>query len=526
ANKNSRHFTYRACYIVALIYWLGNLYWMAQVTAAGCITFCIYTAAFWPLLAFAFRFSFGKIPLFIAAPIFIVAAERLQGLFLSGFFWKFLAHSQYRETNLIQIADIFGAAGVTFLVAMTSGLAAEILLNRSKKLLSILNLMVQTIIVAAAITGSIMYGNYRIEQTPACITQGPMIGSVQTNFPQSVKDSELLKDSEFMLKDLFQKNKESAQAGAEIIAWPETLVQANLDKRVLKVSRQDAKYITYHNLIAEQAKKTAYLLVGASGGTTDINEKGEIYLDKKYNSAFLYTPQGLQYPNQYDKMHLVPFGEVIPFKKDTKLHEFFIKFTPYNYDYSLDAGSNYTIFEMTSTKRATPKKYRFSVIICYEDTIPALNRRFVVDQYGKKQIDWIFNISNDGWFVKFNEKETIPTIELPQHTVTCVFRAIENRISIIRSVNCGISGMVDTLGRFRDDYIAGNLPKKVMQRKAIAGWFNDIVPIDNRVTFFSKYGQWLDSYCVVFLLTIFCWAIINKINSRNVEKDAENEKCY
>ena len=84
--------------------------------------------------------------------------------------------------------------------------------------------------------------------------------------------------------------------------------------------------------------------------------------------------------------------------------------------------------------------------------------------------------------------------------------------------------MVDTLGRFRNDYIAGNLPKKVMQRKAIAGWFNDIVPIDKRVTFFSKYGQWLDSYCVVFLLIIICWAVINKFNNKKTGKDTQNEK--
>ena len=525
ANKNNRHFTYRACYIIALAYWLGNLYWMSYVTVAGWITFCIYTAAFWPLLAFALRFAIGKIPLFIAAPIFIVAAERLQGVFLGGFFWKFLAHSQYQNIKLIQIADIFGAAGVSFLIAMVSGLIAEILLNRSKKKISIINLAAQTIIVASAIVASVMYSNYRIEQTPANITPGPVVGAVQTNFPQSFKNSELQKDSDFMLNDLFQKNKESAQAGAEIIAWPETLVQASLDKRILKVVEQNSKHLTYHKMIANHAKDTAYILAGASGGSTEINEKLEIYLDKKYNSAFLYTPDGSQAPCQYDKIHLVPFGEVLPFKKDIPwLHEFFVSLTPFEYDYSLDYGTHYTIFEMTTRKSPTPKKYRFSVIICYEDTVPSLNRRFVLDENSNKQIDWIFNISNDGWFVKFKESKTIPTIELPQHTVVCVFRAIENRISIVRSVNCGISGMVDTLGRFRNDYTAGNLPKKVMQRKAIAGWFNDIVPIDKRVTFFSKYGQWLDSYCVVFLLIIFCWAVIHKFNGKRTGKDSGNEK--
>ena len=111
-----------AAYLVSLFCWLGNLYWVAPVTWPGWLAFCMYTAMLWPILGFTVRFCrVKKIPMFIVVPILIVAIERLQGLFLGGFYWRHLSHSQYANITIIQIADIFGAAGVTFLVAMVNG---------------------------------------------------------------------------------------------------------------------------------------------------------------------------------------------------------------------------------------------------------------------------------------------------------------------------------------------------------------------------------------------------------------------
>ena len=116
-------------YLISLFYWLGNLYWIGPLTISGWIAFCLYTALLWPILALCLRYCrTKKIPLFLAVPVLFVGAERLQGLFLGGFFWRFLAHSQYANITLIQIADIFGAAGVSFLIAMVNGLLAELII--------------------------------------------------------------------------------------------------------------------------------------------------------------------------------------------------------------------------------------------------------------------------------------------------------------------------------------------------------------------------------------------------------------
>ncbi|HUV64805.1 MAG TPA: hypothetical protein VMW24_12970, partial [Sedimentisphaerales bacterium] len=117
-------------YLACFFYWLGNLYWLVPVTVAGWLVFCLYTALLWPVLTLCLRYCRARgIPLFLAAAVLIVGVERMQGLFLGGFFWRFLAHSQYENITLIQIADIFGAGGVSFLVAMVNGLVAELVID-------------------------------------------------------------------------------------------------------------------------------------------------------------------------------------------------------------------------------------------------------------------------------------------------------------------------------------------------------------------------------------------------------------
>jgi apolipoprotein N-acyltransferase len=139
-------------------------------------------------------------------------------------------------------------------------------------------------------------------------------------------------------------------------------------------------------------------------------------------------------------------------------------------------------------------------MICYEDTVPAIARRFALDEQGTKRLDWLVNISNDGWFVRFKDEKVMPSVELAQHATVCAFRAIENRLAIVRSVNTGISCLIDSSGRIVNGFLAGTLPPNTMARTGMPGWFLDRVPIDRRTTFFSKYGEWLGFCCEVCLI--------------------------
>jgi len=542
-------------YIVSLCYWLGNLYWVFPITFAGWAAFCVYTAVLWPIVALCLRYCrIKKIPLFLASGVLFVGAERLQGFFLGGFFWRFLAHSQYHNITIIQIADIFGAAGVSFLIAMVNGLLAELILDaqccvkqktedRRQKAegrisircppSSVLCSLTKIAIVCSMIAATIFYGRWRINQSSKFITNGPLIASLQSNVPQSVKREALRaeakvaeKTSQTIFDELMQQSKAAVGAGAELIIWPETMVQATLNPEVLDVVEPEHPWKVFDQALRDHSKNNAFLLVGAFGGKPD---KTKTELAERYNSAFLYKKDGRQYEKRYDKIHLVLFGEVLPFRKSFPLlFNLLMKFNPYGFDHSLEAGSEYSIFEMTDSRS---QDYKFSVMICYEATIPEIARRFALERPhvkrgakylappfrrgSQKRIDWLVNISNDGWFVRFEKEKVSPSTELPQHAATCVFRAVENRVSIVRSVNTGISCLIDSLGRIKNGFSAGTLPHDAMQRKGIAGWFADEMPIDKRVTFFSKHGQWLDFCCAVCLgLFLIIQMIGNRLNNK------------
>ena len=497
-------------YVISLFYWLGNLYWIVPVTIVGWIAFCLYTALLWPILALCLRYCrTKKIPLFLASAVLVVGIERMQGFFLGGFFWRFLAHSQYQNITLIQIADMFGTAGISFLIAMVNGLLAELIIvarlalarkqGGQKNIFKIIQLP-KVALVCAAVVATIIYGRWRIGQEDQCVKPGPYVASLQSNVPQSVKRS--FKSSEDLFNGLMEHSKAAVQADAELIVWPETMVQATLNPEVLRLLEPSHPWKIFDKALREHSKDTAFVLVGAYGGKPEIRENLEVYLAQRYNSAFLYKRDGEKAAESYNKIHLVPFGEVLPFRKSCLwLYNFLMKFTPYNYDYSLDAGTEYTIFEMTNPYNET-RDYKFSVMICYEGTVPAIARRFALDKQGTKRIDWLVNISNDGWFVRFKDGKVLPSAELAQHAVVCAFRAVENRLAVVRSVNTGISCLIDSSGRIRNGFLAGNLPPKTMERTGMPGWFLDRISIDRRTTFFSKFGEWLGFCCQVCLILL------------------------
>jgi len=490
-------------YVISLFYWLGNLYWLVPVTIAGWIAFCLYTALLWPILAMFLRYCRAKkVPLFLASAILIVAIERLQGFFLGRFFWRFLAHSQFQNITIIQIADIFGTAGLSFLIAMVNGMLAELIIAARQKNLFKIAPLLKAALVCLAVTGAIIYGRWRISQEEQYVEPGPYIASLQSNVPQSVKRS--LKSGRELFDGMIENSKVASKTQADLIVWPETMVQGYLNPNVLRILKLTDPLnlsIVFDQKLREHAKDNAFILVGALGGQLAFEGDSIAYLAKRYNSAFLYKKDGEKAPQVYSKIHLVPFGEVLPLRKSMSwFYELLmrIKFIPYNFDYSLDAGTEYTVFEMTDPNKI--QDYKFSVMICYEGTVPAIARRFALDKQGTKQIDWLVNISNDGWFVRFKDGKVLPSAELPQHAATCAFRAVENRLPIVRSVNTGISCFIDSAGRIRDGFLAGTLPPDAMSRTGMPGWILDRISIDKRTTFFSKNGEWLGFCCELCLI--------------------------
>ncbi len=499
-----------AAYLVAAGYWLFNLSWLMPVTGPGYIVFALWQSVYWPVLALTVRFvRLKRWPLTVFAPVIFVGAEAIQSVLFTGFSWFFLAHSQYRILPLIQISDIFGALGVSVLVALVNGLLADAILERQAR-----HSLGRLFWGKAAVTGVLLaaavgYGVYRLEQTPAFVHDGPVVGSVQSNVPSHIKEE--TKNAQLLLGSLLEMSQASIDAGAALVAWPETMVLAAMNPGYLMYMSPDSEPQRFHRQILAHAEDQAYILFGAHSARV-ARVGSELNVTDQYNSAFLYRPDGAADPKRFDKIHLVPFGEYIPFRHTAPwLYRIILNLSPYDYDYNLTAGQTYTVFRFNDEDRA----YRFGVLICYEDTHATIARRMTLAENGVKRVDFLANLSNDGWYVRYRDGEVIPSAELSQRMAISVFRSVENRIAIIRSSNTGISCLIDSTGRIRDSFKAGTLPERAIERQAVEGWFNDTIPIDSRITLFSCHGRWLDAVFGAALTGIFVRAMLERFIKRH-----------
>ena len=187
----------------------------------------------------------------------------------------------------------------------------------------------------------------------------------------------------------------------------------------------------------------------------------------KYNAAILFEP-GSKTVKSYNKIHLVPFGEYIPFLESMPWLMFF---TPYHNGYvpTLNFGEETNVLNLGG--------YRIAVGICFEDTVPHLIRQFFADAPRDAQPDLLVDLSNDGWFHG--------SAELDMHLAVSVFRTIENRVPLARSVNTGLSALIDGNGR-----ILQTLPRLTEGVLAVT------VPLDGRTGLYSTLGDWLGLSCL------------------------------
>jgi apolipoprotein N-acyltransferase len=133
--------------------------------------------------------------------------------------------------------------------------------------------------------------------------------------------------------------------------------------------------------------------------------------------------------------------------------------------------------------RGSDREYRFGVTICYEDVIPHLYRHFVGGVDGRKRVDFMLSISNDGWFGHGAQQ--------PQHLANCAFRAVENRVPIARAVNTGVSGFIRPDGTWYD--VVGEPPQH--PAAGGAGTRTATLMLDSRVSIYSLYGDMFAILC-------------------------------
>jgi apolipoprotein N-acyltransferase len=510
-------------YLAGVIFWAVGLYWLTWITLVGYVVLIFYLGAYWLAAAAALRAAFQRRwPMWLTLPVVWVALEyaRAYALWpvldseLAGFPWFCLAHSQHTCTRLIQIADVTGQYGVSFFVAMVNGAVLDVLawalLGRGvgRRAWRIVVPLAAAAVAAAALLG---YGTFRLGQQTT--RPGPKLGVVQLAFPISLAGRSASPQEIF--SQHLHMSEQFKRAGLDLVVWPESMLgfqwmrpsywfQFDPDAvgaagPLYTPAEQERIRVYQQSLRRLQAllgELDCPLLAGGSMPSAGRARAEGL----NTNSALLFRlDEGgrVALRGRYDKMHLVPFSEYVPFKESwTGLHKLLRRFVPEVMP-QLDPGTNRVRLEIPC--KTAGESVRFAVPICYEGVFARVCRRLAT-QDGQKRVDMLVNLSNDGWFIYEGRKYLFagPPIrhasaELDQHLAQYVFRAVENRVPVIRAVNTGISAHVDSNGRVL------SVVEHEGRRKMIGGKLVAQTLVDRRASLYSRFGD-------VFARVICCVA--------------------
>lgn len=390
--------------------------------------------------------------LFIAAAF--TAAEYI---FPSVFPWR-IGYSQIRIPDLVQIADITGVYGVTFIAALSSAVLYQLIIAVRMK--TNRYPWPAAVVLLILLAGSLGYGGVRLETVRKTVAGAKKIrvALLQPNVPFDEKfDPELANQHN---RELFQMSVQAAARHADLVIWPETGYRSPI---LGGSKRLD---------IPVSIPAGTYLYIGAN--VYDKVAGGY----NAHNSVLAVAADG-SIVGRYDKHHLFPFGEYLP------LSDVFPILKKYS-----GPISNFTAGTGPPVQKF-PNGIIVGPLICYEDIFPGLSRRAVND--GARLL---VNQTNDAWFGH--------TAAPYQHLQLARFRTIENRLSMIRATNSGVTAVVSPTGK-----LTRQLP--TFRRGMIV---TDIA-LPEIKTFYTAYGDVFAVLCLVSVVISLGWREIKRRRAGN-----------
>jgi apolipoprotein N-acyltransferase len=499
-------------YLSGFLWYLGNCYWiyqtmnlyggLAKPTSAGIlILFCLYLglyhALFGALIGAFRRLPLGRNYILLLAPFVWVAVELARAR-ITGLPWDLLGITQIDNALLTRLAPIAGAYGLSFVIALVNALWLMRFTLRERR-------YTRSTLSVAGVLLFILYvvGTQRLPRIPQAratatatlVQENLEVGAADTGPQFSTR--ELLNSFSYLSRypapsflagipelpgtpEVVLLHKSNSPEGtdqtqtwiphSDLIVWPESPAP---------FQENDPQFRDAISTLALQSG--ASIIVGNIGidrvppGDRDADDNRGYRL---YNSADFVTPDGT-FAGRYDKMHLVPFGEYVPFKRF-----FFFAKNLLNEVGTFDPGRNREVF--------TTGGHTYGVFICYESVFADEIR-----QYELKGAEVLVNISNDGWYGD--------TSAAWQHLNMVRMRAIENHRWILRSTNTGVTAAIDPRGRVT---MAAPRHRRTSLHVAF-GYEHDI-------TFYAAHGDLFAYLCALITTLAFAAGLLPRYRSEPV----------
>jgi apolipoprotein N-acyltransferase len=454
-------------YFVAGLYWIGIAFLVDAKTFAWLIPFAVLGLPAYLALFTAVAFAVARL-LWMRGPSRILAlattltvAEWLRGHVLTGFPWNAFGYALTEPLALAQAASLIGIWGVTFLAVWLFASPALLADERGDTRRPWLAILIPVAIVAAL--GG--YGAMRLARTPTQLVAGVKLRIMQPNLPQDEKFNygvrKQVMERYLALSDRATGPDATGVKDATHLIWPESAFPFFLQREPEAMAQ-----------IANLLPPTAVLIVGAARPATTAPTPGVL---RAYNSIYIIDHDGT-FLGIYDKLHLVPFGEYLPFQD-------FLESLGLMQLTKLRGG----YIPGTARKAlSVPRAPAFLPLICYEivfpgDAVPPGERP-----------GWLLNLTNDGWFGQSSGPY--------QHFQQARVRAIEEGLPLVRAANTGISAVVDPAGR-----VIRSLPL------GTEGVLDAPLPRPLEPTFYARFG---DGPAGIIVLGAFAFVLWRRVRGR------------
>ena len=406
-------------YVWGLFFHIANLYWIGYITLAGVVAAILFLSLYFGLflyLASLFRDKLGDKAVYWY-PFLWLLIEFLRSLGVIGFPWASIGYTQTYSINMIQFATVTGVFGVSFWVVWLNVFAFLMLKNWRERKKSLLYGTIFLLLIFLPWT----YGKLTIPSNDQ-FKEKIEVALLQGNIDPLEKWDEAFLARNFKLYEGMTRTA-LKDTSLDLIIWPETATACYLRSR--------PKYLKRVNKLVDSS------FVALLTGTPDYKFIGKGQYNA-YNALFLILPYYRKIQHYY-KRKLVPFGERVPFSHVfpalgrwlNALNTGIGDFTP---------GKAFNLFELPGTYlhkkglNEIKSPLKFAGVICYESIFQGEVRKFI-----NKGAKFLVIVTNDAWF---------GASEAPyHHAQIAVFRAVENRISIARDANTGISMIIDPYGR-------------------------------------------------------------------------------
>jgi apolipoprotein N-acyltransferase len=420
------------------VYWLvGTMVRFGGIPAPISVVLFILIAALFGLIYVPFTLACRLLPglcldATLRGALFIAAAFTVSEFIFPGLFpWR-VGYSQAPFLELVQIADMTGSSGITFLAALTGAVIFQWInayLNRPGRYP-----WTGTAVLLGLVAVVSGYGVYRLDAVRALIAaaDSARVALLQPNVEFDAKFDPVLADRH--IGELFAMSAAAAAANPALIIWPETGYRKPLQGDIDRIE------------VPVTIPASTYLYVGAN--VFDLYPGGY----HAYNSLLALNPDGAVL-SRYDKHRLFPFGEYLPF---SDMFPALKKISGPISDFQAGAGPPVQVF---------PNGIIVGPLICYEDIFPDMSRRAV-----REGARLLVNVTNDAWFGD--------TAAPHQHLQLALFRSIENRVPMARATNTGVTAIISPTGeitRRADPYTDAII--------------SDVVPLPALETFYTRHGE-------------------------------------